>query len=54
MREKKQIESAEKMAELLQDYILLGKTQRKLKDSELVERQLNELRDSLINLVEIL
>ena len=54
MREKQQIESAEKMAELLQDYILLAKTQRKLKDSELVERQLNELRDNLINLVDML
>ena len=54
MRNKEQIESAEKMTEMLQDYVLLAKTQRKLRDAELVERQLNDLRDSIINLAEYL
>ncbi len=54
MREKQQIEAAQKMLDFLQDYILLAKTQRKLKDSELVERQLTDLRYSLISLMETL
>lgn len=52
MKEKTQIISAEKIFDFAQDYIILAKAQRKLKNSELVERQLNELAEEIKNLVE--
>jgi len=52
MKTKEQIENAEKMAEFLQDYIILAKTQKRLKDTDLVERQLSDLKDMLVNFVD--
>lgn len=53
MKEKTQIELAEKMVDYLNDYIVLAKIEKKLK-VENVEEQLNNVTDFIHENVEVL
>ena len=52
MKDKKNIESAEKIFNVVQDYILLAKTQSKLKNPETLNRELEELAFEIKNLID--
>lgn len=51
MRTQLQIEKAEDTGSMLQDFILLSKTQQRLKSPQLIDKEIEDLRLKIISMI---